>query len=111
MIHEIGHEVVQAKSGTAALKLLADRPEIEVLVTDYLMPGMRGIELVNRARKVRPDIKALLITGYARIAGNQSDIRRLSKPFRASDLSSEIAKLLSEGQVIDLVSRTSRGSA
>jgi CheY-like chemotaxis protein len=102
MIEEIGHEVVHAKSGNAALKLLAERPEIEVLITDYLMPGMRGIELLNRALELKPEIKGLLITGYARIIGNQPDIARLPKPFRASDIAREIAKLLSDGQVVDL---------
>jgi signal transduction histidine kinase/response regulator RpfG family c-di-GMP phosphodiesterase len=102
MLQELGHEVVHAKSGSVALKLLAERPEIEVLVTDYLMPGMRGTDLVNRARELRPDIKALLITGYARLAGNQSDVSRLPKPFRSSDIAHEIAKLLSNGQVVDL---------
>jgi PAS domain S-box-containing protein len=110
MIQEIGHEVVQANSATTALKLVADRPEIEVLVTDYLMPGMRGIELVNRARQVRPDLKALLVTGYARITGGQTDVARLAKPFRAADMARELAKLLSEGNVIELHRRGDRGS-
>jgi CheY-like chemotaxis protein len=105
MLREIGHEVVEASSGTSALKLLLERPEIEVLVTDYLMPGTRGTELIDRARQVRPELKALLITGYARLAGTLPAVARLAKPFRASDLAREIAKILSEGQVVDLDSR------
>ncbi|GAA4713219.1 PAS domain-containing protein [Sphingomonas lutea] len=108
MLLEIGHEVLQANSGSAALKILAERPDIEILVTDYLMPGMRGAELVNRAREMRPGMKALLITGYARMTGGQAEIARLAKPFRAADLAREIAKLLSEGKVVDLAAHGKR---
>lgn len=105
MLREIGHEVVEAASGSAALKMIAERPEIEILVTDYLMPGIRGGELVRRGREIRSDLKALLITGYARMAQVDSNVARLAKPFRAADLAREIAKLLSDGQVVELDSR------
>lgn len=105
MLREIGHEVIEAASATAALKLLEDRPDIELIMTDYLMPGLRGSELIDQARELRSDIKALLITGYARIASNQPGVARLAKPFRASDLAREVAKILSEGEVVDLDSR------
>lgn len=98
MLREIGHEVVEAESGSTALKLLADKQEIELLVTDYLMPGIRGVELIGRARIMRPDLKTLMITGYARVSGHHSDIPRLAKPFRAGDLAREVAKLLGAGE-------------
>ena len=104
MLREIGHEVVEATSATVALKLIEDRPDIEVIMTDYLMPGLRGSELIDKAREIRPDLKAVLITGYARIAADQPGVARLSKPFRVSDLAREVAKILSD-DVIDLDSR------
>ena len=105
MLCELGHEVIEAVSASTALQLLEQRPDIELIVTDYLMPGIRGSELIHKAREVRPDLKAVLITGYARIAADQEGVARLSKPFRAPDLGREIGKILSEGQVIDLASR------
>jgi signal transduction histidine kinase/CheY-like chemotaxis protein len=105
MLREIGHEVLEASSAMNALKLLDERPDIEVLVTDYLMPGTRGSELIDQARRVRPDLKSVLITGYARLTADQPGVARLAKPFRASDLAREIARILSDGQVVDLDSR------
>ena len=102
MLREIGHEVLESASATAALKLVSERPDIEVIMTDYLMPGVRGSELIEKARAIRADLKALLITGYARMTADQSGVTRLSKPFRAADLAREIARLLSDGNVIQL---------
>jgi PAS domain S-box-containing protein len=107
MLREMGHEVVEAASASGALKLLEDRPEVELIVTDYLMPGVRGTELIDQIRKVRPDLKAVLITGYARIAAELPGVARLSKPFRAPDLAREIARMLS-GDVVDLKARRER---
>jgi CheY-like chemotaxis protein len=101
MLQEIGHEVVEAASANAALKLLEEREDIDLLVTDYLMPGTRGNELIEKARESRPDLKAVLITGYARIAADQKGVSRLSKPFRAADLAREVARLLS-ADVVEL---------
>jgi PAS domain S-box-containing protein len=95
MLREIGHEVIEAASATTALKLIEERADIELIMTDYLMPGVRGSELIHKARAIRPEIKAVLITGYGRIAGDQPGVVRLSKPFRASDLGREIARMLS----------------
>jgi PAS domain S-box-containing protein len=95
MLREMGHDVIEAASGSAALKLLEDRADIELVVTDYLMPGMRGSELIDRARQFYPQLKAVLITGYGRIAADQPGVARLSKPFRAPDLAREVARMLS----------------
>jgi CheY-like chemotaxis protein len=96
MLREMGHEVIEAASGLTALEHLGERPEIELVVSDYLMPGMRGGDLIRRARRLRPEIRALLITGYAKLAGEPTGAARLSKPFRAGDLSRAIAKLLAD---------------
>jgi PAS domain S-box-containing protein len=105
MLREMGHEVLEATSAAQALEALAERDDIGLIITDYLMAGMRGSELIDRARQVRSDIRAMLITGYARFAGDDSGVTRLSKPFRAADLAREVAKALSEGRVVDLASR------
>jgi PAS domain S-box-containing protein len=110
MLRELGHEVIETPSAITALDLLRNRPDIEVLVSDYLMPGMRGSELVKKARELRPDLRALLITGYAKIAGGEAGLARLAKPFRAADLARELFKLLSDDTVIDLDSHRRRST-
>ena len=109
MLREIGHDVLEAPSARSALELINERPDVDLLVTDYLMPGMRGSELIDVAREVRPALKALLITGYARVVGDRPDVVRLSKPFRAADLAREVAKLLAGPDVIDLAARRTAG--
>jgi CheY-like chemotaxis protein len=59
-----GYFVIDVPSGEEALLELG-RVEFDVLVTDYRLPGMSGPELLRRVRKVRPAIKALLITGLS----------------------------------------------
>ena len=99
MLRELGHRVVDANTGTAALDQLASGKEIDLLITDYLMPGMRGSELIEEAKRLRPDLKALLLTGYANLAkGEAGGIPRLAKPFREADLARTVAMLLGEDQ-------------
>jgi CheY-like chemotaxis protein len=109
MLRDMGHEIIEVSSAALALETLAERDDIELIITDYLMAGMRGSELIDRARQIRGDIRALLITGYARFAGEEGGVTRLAKPFRATDLAREVAKALSDGQVIDMASHRKKG--
>ena len=110
MLRELGHEVVEVPTATTALDILRGRDDIEIIVSDYLMPGMRGSDLIKDAKRLHPGLSALLITGYAKLAGAEAGIARLAKPFRASDLSREIEKLLSDGSVVEISSQRKRPS-
>jgi signal transduction histidine kinase/response regulator RpfG family c-di-GMP phosphodiesterase len=97
MLREMGHTVVSANTGAAGLEKLASDKDIDLLITDYLMPGMRGSELIEEAKRRRPDLKALLLTGYANLAkGEAAGVPRLAKPFREADLARIVASLLSD---------------
>ncbi|MCI0569808.1 MAG: sigma-54 dependent transcriptional regulator, partial [Myxococcaceae bacterium] len=61
-----GLEVLTASSGKDGLELLR-RPEVRVLVTDLMMPGMDGQELLRAARSVRPDVEVVLMTAYGTV--------------------------------------------
>jgi CheY-like chemotaxis protein len=58
----------------------------DIVVTDHLMPGMTGAELVNILRAERPTLRTLIVSGYAEAAGIDPDMLRLTKPFRSADL-------------------------
>jgi CheY-like chemotaxis protein len=64
------------------------------------MPVIRGTELVRRAQIVKPSLKAMLITGYAKDNDDQdSALPRLAKPFSSMDIARELGKLLSHSPV------------
>jgi len=85
-LEEFGHRVVHAPSGPAALSILAAEP-IDVLVTDYAMPNMTGLELAQAARVAWPDLPILLVSGYAELGQPQAvTYPRLAKPFSAAEL-------------------------
>jgi len=95
----MGHSVIEAATGSAALDRLNSGEHIDLLITDYLMPGMRGSELAEDAQDIRPGLPVLLLTGYANLAkGEAAGLPRLSKPFREADLARAVATLLSEGR-------------
>jgi CheY-like chemotaxis protein len=56
---------------------------------------MTGVELVRAVRARRPDIPALIVTGFAETAGVASDVPYLTKPFRQSDLAGSVLKVMS----------------
>ncbi len=90
VLADIGHHVIQAHSGPAALAQLADHP-VDLLITDYAMPGMTGAELVEQAKQVQPDLKAVIVSGYAELPeGAPLEVPRLAKPFGDTDLANMI---------------------
>lgn len=92
ILEDMGHEVVQAGSGETALHLFRARP-FDLIITDYLMPAMNGLELAAAARKVRSSIPILMITGFADIAGAGANVARLSKPFRVAELAGAVREV------------------
>ena len=87
MIQDMGLQALEAYSGKEALDLLAENAAVRVLITDYSMPGMNGVELASKARAMRPDLHVVLATGYGELPGGEvCDLPRLSKPFQPTDL-------------------------
>ena len=112
MLADIGYTVVEAASGAEALRLVRDGTAFDIVVSDYLMPGMNGVDLVRHLRDLAPALPAMLISGYSTIAeGSGSELPRLAKPFRQADLARGIAQLLAEpaaGTIKFPVERTRR---
>jgi signal transduction histidine kinase len=95
MLSDAGYEVIQASSAFQALQLVRNGLAIDLLVTDYAMPGVTGAELAKEARELRSGLPVLMITGYAHLADRHAgDLPRLSKPFRQADLALAVAALL-----------------
>jgi signal transduction histidine kinase/CheY-like chemotaxis protein len=112
MLGDLGYDVVQAASGAEALRLLRSGCEPDILVTDYLMPGMNGVDLIENATAIAPTVRPMLITGYSDIAaGRGANLPRLQKPFRQGELARRVAELLtrSDGGEVLPFRRSDRG--
>jgi PAS domain S-box-containing protein len=92
----LGYAVLTADEGVAALDVLQRDPDIEILFTDVVMPkGMSGVDLMHEARRLRPELKVLLASGYAR--GQLPTIPEgadfIAKPYRVDELRDRLAAL------------------
>jgi DNA-binding NtrC family response regulator len=88
-MRDAGYEVYEAKDAASGLELLAAHRDIALLITDYAMPVMTGADLFRRAKAIRPDLAALLITGFANLPREDQSIgamRLLRKPFDVADM-------------------------
>jgi two-component system cell cycle sensor histidine kinase/response regulator CckA len=92
-----GYDVVSAESGEEALELL-DGQSIDLLISDVVMPGMDGPTFVAAARRRRPDIKVLFISGYAeeqiRDRVEIGSAALLRKPFTVNELNAAVRERL-----------------
>ena len=95
LLEDLGHTVIAASSGAEALELLHGGRKIDLLITDYAMPGMTGIQLAQTVRAIMPKLPILLATGYADLPSRSLlDLPRLSKPYHQRELAQQISSLL-----------------
>lgn len=88
--------VLTADSGEQALPILQSDAQVDVMVSDVLMPGMDGIELARRARALRPDMRVVMISGSWGLAQMPAGFNFLPKPFRLDALRQAIIAALAE---------------
>jgi CheY-like chemotaxis protein len=93
MLVDLGYAVIEAVSGEEAMRLVREGKHFDILVTDHLMPGMTGTDLIQAVRSAKPGTPVLLVSGYAENAAIDPSIPRLTKPFRKDELASAITKL------------------
>jgi two-component system cell cycle sensor histidine kinase/response regulator CckA len=93
-----GYNVITADNGEDALEILGNGQEIDLLVSDVVMPGMDGPTMVGEARKDRPDLKILFMSGYAeeqlRNSLNFDNVSFLPKPFSVQELAAAAKRAL-----------------
>ena len=99
MLEDLGHAVVEARSGEEALALLRRTRTVDLVVTDYAMPGMNGLQLADAVAAERPRPVFLLSTGYAELpSGERSSLPRISKPFDQAALAKAIEVAMRESE-------------
>ena len=96
MIRDLGHSVFEASGGAEALAKLDGGLSVDIVVTDYKMPGIDGGELARRIAQTHPDTPVLLISGYAGPAHHMMDLPRLAKPFGQAEIAAALASLFAD---------------
>jgi len=96
-----GYKVLEAKSGEAALEIMARGEKIDLVVTDVVMPKMDGPGLVAKLRQRHPDLKVIFISGYTEDSfrkrlGDEHEIHFLPKPFSLKQLAGKVKEVLTE---------------
>lgn len=96
ILQELGYTVLSAESGVQALSLSGQcQEDIDLVLTDMVMPGMRGGEVVERLRLLRPGIKAVYMSGYTeQVQEVEGQVRLLQKPFTPESLARAVRQVL-----------------
>jgi signal transduction histidine kinase len=99
VLRDLGYRVLHAQDGPEGLAILRERPEVDMIFTDVVLPGMNGRQVASEALKLRPDLKVLFTTGYTRNAivhnGRLDEgVSLITKPFTFDGLASKVRKLL-----------------
>ncbi|MDQ1270023.1 MAG: Histidine kinase, partial [Thermodesulfobacteriota bacterium] len=96
----LGYTVFTAASGKEALKIYAEKKnDINIVILDMIMPGMDGLDVFMALKKLNPDIKVLLSTGYAIDENAQEMLRQgckgyILKPYSVVDFSHKLRDIL-----------------
>jgi CheY-like chemotaxis protein len=102
-LRDMGCTVAHANCGSEGLRRLEQIGDVDLLLTDVVMPEMNGRELAQQVRALRPNIKILFTTGYTRNAivhdGKlDAGVQLLEKPFMISQLAAEVRTILNESR-------------
>lgn len=95
----VGYRVLTAQDASAALDILAHE-RVDLLLTDYRMPGPTGVKLIEAARRKNPGLKAILMTAFGDSFAEIESVRRgatgyVNKPFEADEITDLVERILS----------------
>jgi PAS domain S-box-containing protein len=96
-LDSFGYDVVAAPDALAALDVIASGAPVDLLLVDFAMPEINGIELVRRAKQQRPWLNVLFMTGYAHTAAldqEMAGIAVMRKPFKLNELAAAVRAAL-----------------
>nr|WP_207207455.1 PAS domain-containing sensor histidine kinase [Methylorubrum zatmanii] len=103
MLEDLGHEVLEATSGQQALRILRRSAEtVDLVITDQIMPGMTGVQLIEAIRAAHAELPVILASGYTELPEDKlTGLVRLGKPFEQPDLARALVTIMRpSGQVL-----------
>jgi CheY-like chemotaxis protein len=96
VLSSFGYKVLTANSGAKALEIFAAKSnEIDLVITDLVMPQMSGRELIERLRRHSPQVKVICASGFVRPPSTEEEENYLQKPFASQDLLRKVKHVLS----------------
>ncbi|HEX9112283.1 MAG TPA: PAS domain S-box protein [Terriglobales bacterium] len=104
ILYHAGYRILQAPSGKRALKIFADHSgDIDLLVADWMMPGMSGRELADQLRQQKPGLRVLLISGYHddQTESAAPSVKLIRKPFSGTAFIERIREVLDSKNSLD----------
>ena len=102
-----GYQPLMASSGEKALEIVPHHPEIDLLLTDVMMPSMNGVDLARQVVELFPEIKILFMSGYicpslAHYGVQDNDPFFLQKPFTPNALISKMRNVLAASHLASI---------
>jgi len=102
---DVGYQVFTAENGPQALELI-EKEGLKIVITDLVMPGMDGIELMKKAKELQPNIEVIIITAYASIstaiaAMKEGAFDYIEKPFCPERAELLVKKLASHQELVE----------
>jgi PAS domain S-box-containing protein len=95
MLDDLGHAGVAASSGQEALQILKQRSPVDLVITDYAMPHMTGLQLADAIKKEWPELPVIIATGFAEMEpATETDLPKLAKPFTEAELAKELERII-----------------
>ena len=96
---DLGYRVLEADGAASAIAILKERPDIDLLFTDIIMPETNGRKLVDMVRAFRPDLPVIYTTGYTRNAVVHNGVvdhgvELIGKPFTLEELALKVRSIL-----------------
>jgi PAS domain S-box-containing protein len=99
MLEDLGHRVFEASSGQQALEILRRESTADLVITDYAMPKMTGLQLIQQIRAEWPAMPVILATGYAELPRDADPtLPKLAKPFFQNDLMQAVNSVVRGGR-------------
>jgi CheY-like chemotaxis protein len=112
ILEEIGYVVLKVGSGGAALDLLDQNTKIDLVLLDFAMPGMSGVEVASHLQRKRPTLPILFLTGYAdqTALGEVGEQNIVRKPFIDDELITKVDTMLGARLTDKVIPLRRRGS-
>jgi len=98
MLDDLGHTGVAASSGEEALEILRQQDSVDLVITDYAMPHMTGLQLADAIKSEWPELPVIIATGFAEMESEAQSMPKLAKPFTEAELVNELERIVRRGR-------------